>query len=67
MIQSSFDAFRITLNDFEQATLQSQVSYKASTDNDVKRLLSCDKLKLEVKLMVEKWNKARIKLGLVPW
>lgn len=43
------------------------VSYKAATDKDVKRLVNCDKLKLEVKAMVHRWNKARIKLNLKPW
>ena len=64
MNQSTFD---FELTEFEQATLEAQVSYKASTDADVVRLLNSEKLKSEVKAMVHKWNTKRIKLGLMPF
>jgi len=57
----------VTLNSFEQITLDAQVSYKASKEEDITRLLNSDKLKLEVIVMVGRWNSNRAKLGLKPF
>lgn len=76
MQQSSFAAFEITLNEFEQATAEQLVSYKISkgekeTDQEVKErinlMISSDKLKLEAIALVRKWNDQRLKLNLNPW
>jgi hypothetical protein len=64
MTQTTFD---FPLTDFEQITLEAQVSYKAATDKDIDRLLSCEKLKAQVRVMVNRWNDNRIKKGLRPY
>ena len=55
------------LTDFEQITLEAQVSYKAATDKDIDRLMNCEKLKDQVRGMVNRWNNNRIKKGLKPY
>jgi hypothetical protein len=64
MSQNSFD---FPLTNFEQITLEAQVSYKAVADKDIERLMNSDKLKSEVKAMVNRWNDNRIKKGLRPY
>ena len=64
MTQAAFD---FPLTEFEQATLEAQVSFKAATDKDIDRLMGCAKLKAEVKGMVHKWTSNRVKLGLIPF
>lgn len=76
MQQASFDAFEITLNEFEQATAEQLVSYKIAkgdkeTDQQVKErielMINSDKLKLEAIALVKRLNDKRIKLNLKPW
>ena len=52
------------LTDFEQATLEQLISYKAATEEDITRLMSSDKLIGKVKSMCLRWNRKRIELGL---
>ena len=59
--------FNFPLNDFEQITLEALVSYKASTGEDIHRLLNCEKLKDEVRRKVNRWNDIRINKGLMPY
>jgi len=64
MSQSSFE---FPLNDFELLTLEALVNYKADTTEDKNRLLTCDKLKNEVRIMVNRWNSNRIEAGLIAY
>ena len=64
MSQSNFD---FPLTDFERITLEAQVSYKAATDKDIDRLMNSDKLKDQVRAMVNRWNNNRIEKGLRPY
>lgn len=73
MIQSGFD---FPLSDFEQVTAETHVLFKISkkdkeTEEDVlirvQKMLDSDKFKTEIKSMVERWNKARVKKGLKPF
>jgi hypothetical protein len=59
--------FNFPLTEFEQITLEAQVSYKAKTDKDIARLMNCEKLKRQVRGMVNKWNNNRIEKGLQPY
>lgn len=60
-------AFNFPLTEFEKITLEALVSYKAAKEEDIHRLLNCDKLKNEARRMVNKWNNTRIKKGLMPY
>lgn len=73
MHQSSFN---FDLTDFEQATADQLVSYrigrrKNESDESVglriEEMVNSEKLKLQVKVMVHRWNKTRMKLGLGPF
>ena len=55
------------MNSFEQATLEQLVSYKASTDADISRLMNSERLKSEVRAMVARWNINRVNSGLKPF
>jgi hypothetical protein len=55
------------LTGFEQITLEAQVSYKAASDTDIDRLMNCEKLKDQVRCMVNRWNNNRIEKGLQPY
>ena len=55
------------LNDFEQATLEQLISYKAKTEDDIERLMMSESLINKAKELVLKWNKTRIEIGLSPW
>lgn len=57
-------ALEIPLSDFEQATLEQLVSFKAKKDKDIARLMNCKKLKQEVIEMVAKWDLQRISMNL---
>ena len=52
---------------FEQATLEQLVSYKAKDENDIQRLLNCEKLKHEAIQLCKKWNDQRKARRLKPW
>ena len=55
------------MNNFQQATLEQLVSYKAKNTDDIQRLLQCEKLKNMAVLLCEKWNKQRTVIGLEAW
>ena len=55
------------LTRFEQATLETLVSFKAKTKADIVRLLACEKLINQAISLCLKWDEQRIKLGLEPW
>lgn len=52
---------------FEQATLETLVSFKASKPEQISQLLASEKLKKEACDLVKKWNLERKKLCLAPW
>lgn len=73
MNQVSFD---FELTDFEDATAQQLVSYRIGKKKNeseesvclrIEKMVNSDKFKDEVRFMVCRWNKARIKLNLKPW
>ncbi len=55
------------MTEFEQATLETLVSFKASKPEQINKLLTDKALQAEAKALVKKWNKKRNQLGLVPW
>ena len=55
------------MNSFEQATLETLVSFKAKKPEEISRLLTNKKLQQEACELVKKWNDKRKQLGLVPW
>ena len=55
------------MNSFEQATLETLVSFKAKDQKEISRLLTSKKLQKEACQLVKKWNDKRHQLGLVPW
>ncbi|MFU2508673.1 hypothetical protein [Pseudoalteromonas sp. ASV78] len=55
------------MTDFEQATLETLVSFKAKDKKEINRLLTNKKLQQEACQLVKKWNDKRKQLGLVPW
>ncbi|WP_161936775.1 hypothetical protein [Pseudoalteromonas sp. H103] len=55
------------MNSFEQATLETLVSFKAKKPEEISRLLTNKKLQQEAYQLVKKWNDKRKQLGLVPW
>lgn len=55
------------MNSFEQATLETLVSFKAKKPEEISRLLTSKKLQQEACQLVKKWNEQRLKLGLTPW
>jgi len=55
------------MNSFEQATLETLVSFKAKDQKEISRLLTSKKLQNEACQLVKKWNDKRQQLGLVPW
>ena len=55
------------MTEFEQATLETLVSFKASKPEQINRLLTDKALQAEAKALVKKWNEQRIKLGFTPW
>ena len=55
------------MTDFEQATLETLVSFKAKDQAEIKQLLTNKKLKKEACELVKKWNEQCLKLGLTPW
>lgn len=58
------DMFYEPLTEFEQATLEQLVSYRARDDEHISKLLKCTKLQEQAKQMVFRWNNKRIELGL---
>ena len=60
-------ALDIPLTDFEQATLEQLVSFKAVKEKDIERLINDTSLQQEVIRMVASWDKQRIEKGLNPW
>ncbi len=55
------------MNSFEQATLETLVSFKAKDQKEISRLLTSKKLQKEARQLVKKWNDKRQQLGLAPW
>ncbi|MGS0535320.1 hypothetical protein [Pseudoalteromonas sp. SaAl2] len=55
------------MNSFEQATLETLVSFKAKKPEEISRLLTNKKLQQEACQLVKKWNDKRKQLGLAPW
>ncbi|MBE0379210.1 hypothetical protein [Pseudoalteromonas prydzensis] len=55
------------MTEFEQATLETLVSFKAKDQAEIKQLLTNKKLKKEACALVKKWNDKRKQLGLIPW
>lgn len=73
MNQSSFD---FALTDFEQATADTLICFKISKKEGeseidlnarVEAKLNSDSFKNEVRALVQRWNKARVKSGLFPF
>ncbi len=55
------------MTEFELATLNQLVSYKAKTEKDIERFLQCKKLQHEAVTLCKQWNATRKQKGLEPW
>lgn len=55
------------LTPFEEATLEQLVSFKAKDESDIRRYMNSEELKLEVKSLVQLWDRDRLRKGLKPW
>jgi|GEM_PF-1497755 len=55
------------LTNFEQATVEQLISFKAKAESDIQRLMHCEKLRSEAVALVQKWDMQRINKGLEPW
>lgn len=59
--------FDFPLSDFEKITADQLVSFKASKEEDIERLVKCPKIINEARALVLKWDKYRISKNLKRW